>query len=118
MSGTPGVAAVTYGAGALNMVNAVAGAYAEKSPLVVISGGPGRGESGSGWLLHHQAKRLDSHRPTRADSGRRWRVPDDRLGTRQWFGLRMGSDRGGVQQRRMGHVQSFQPESAFNRPGE
>ena len=60
ISGAPGVAAVTYGAGALNMVNAVAGAYAEKSPLVVISGGPGRGESGSGWLLHHQAKRLDS----------------------------------------------------------
>ena len=60
ISGAPGVAAVTYGAGALNMVNAVAGAFAEKSPLVVISGGPGRGESGSGWLLHHQAKRLDS----------------------------------------------------------
>ncbi len=60
ISGAPGVAAVTYGAGALNMVNAVAGAYAEKSPLVVISGGPGRGESSSGWLLHHQAKRLDS----------------------------------------------------------
>ncbi|MBL0124855.1 MAG: indolepyruvate/phenylpyruvate decarboxylase [Betaproteobacteria bacterium] len=60
ISGAPGVAVVTYGAGALNMVNAVAGAYAEKSPLVVISGGPGRGESGSGWLLHHQAKRLDS----------------------------------------------------------
>ena len=60
ISGAPGVAAVTYGAGALNLVNAVAGAYAEKSPLVVISGGPGRGESGSGLLLHHQAKRLDS----------------------------------------------------------
>ena len=60
ISCVPGVAAVTYGAGALNMVNAVAGAYAEKSPLVVISGGPGRGETGSGWLLHHQAKRLDS----------------------------------------------------------
>ena len=60
ISGVPGVAAVTYGAGALNLVNAVAGAYAEKSPVVVISGGPGRGESGSGWLLHHQAKRLDS----------------------------------------------------------
>ncbi|MEO8102537.1 MAG: indolepyruvate/phenylpyruvate decarboxylase [Betaproteobacteria bacterium] len=60
ISGGPGVAAVTYGAGALNMVNAVASAYAEKSPLVVISGGPGRGESDSGWLLHHQAKRLDS----------------------------------------------------------
>ncbi len=60
ISAAPGVAAVTYGAGALNMVNAVACAYAEKSPLVVISGGPGRGESDSGWLLHHQAKRLDS----------------------------------------------------------
>ncbi len=60
IAAVPGVAAVTYGAGALNMVNAVAGAYAEKSPLVVISGGPGRGESDSGWLLHHQAKRLDS----------------------------------------------------------
>ncbi len=55
-----GVAAVTYGAGALNMVNAVAAAYAEKSPLVVISGGPGKGEAGSGLLLHHQAKTLDS----------------------------------------------------------
>jgi indolepyruvate decarboxylase len=55
-----GVAAVTYGAGALNMVNAVAAAYAEKSPVVVLSGGPGQGESRSGLLLHHQAKTLDS----------------------------------------------------------
>lgn len=55
-----GVAAVTYGAGALNMINSVAAAYAEKSPLVVLSGGPGTGESSSGLLLHHQAKRLDS----------------------------------------------------------
>ncbi|AYH44065.1 indolepyruvate/phenylpyruvate decarboxylase [Azoarcus sp. DN11] len=55
-----GVAAVTYGAGAFNMVNAVAAAYAEKSPVVVISGGPGKGEASSGLLLHHQAKTLDS----------------------------------------------------------
>ncbi len=55
-----GVAAVTYGAGALNMINAVAAAYAEKSPLVVLSGGPGKGEARSGLLLHHQAKTLDS----------------------------------------------------------
>jgi indolepyruvate decarboxylase len=55
-----GVAAVTYGAGALNMVNPVAGAYAEKSPVVVISGAPGAGEAVSGLLLHHQAKTLDS----------------------------------------------------------
>ncbi len=58
--GAPSVAAVTYGAGALNMVNSVASAFAEKSPVVVISGGPGKGESSSGLLLHHQAKTLDS----------------------------------------------------------
>ena len=60
VQGSIGVAAVTYGAGALNMINAVAAAYAEKSPLVVLSGGPGLGESESGLLLHHQAKTLDS----------------------------------------------------------
>lgn len=54
------VAAVTYGAGAFNMVNAVAGAYAEKSPVVVISGAPGRAESRSGLLLHHQGRTLDT----------------------------------------------------------
>jgi len=60
MNCTLGVAAVTYGAGALNVVNAVAGAYAEKSPVVVISGAPGAGEASTGLLLHHQAKTLDS----------------------------------------------------------
>jgi len=55
-----GVAAVTYGAGALNMVNAVAASFAEKSPVVVVSGGPGAHERASGLLLHHQAKTLDS----------------------------------------------------------
>jgi len=55
-----GVAVVTYGAGALNMVNAVAGAYSEKSPLVVISGAPGAAEGHRGLLLHHQAKSLGS----------------------------------------------------------
>ena len=55
-----GVAAVTYGAGALNMVNAVASSYAEKVPLVVISGAPGAAERRNGFLLHHQAKTLDS----------------------------------------------------------
>ena len=55
-----GVAAVTYGAGALNMVNAVAASYAEKVPLVVISGAPGARERRNGYLLHHQARTLDS----------------------------------------------------------
>ncbi len=57
---TLGVAVITYGAGALNMVNAVAQAYAEKSPLVVISGGPGAGEAKLGLELHHQVKNLNS----------------------------------------------------------
>lgn len=55
-----GVAAVTYGAGAFNLVNAVAGAYAERVPLVVLSGAPAAREAASGLLLHHQVKSLDS----------------------------------------------------------
>ena len=54
------VVAATYGAGALNLVNSVAAAYAEKSPVVVVSGAPGARERASGLLLHHQAKRLAS----------------------------------------------------------
>ena len=56
----PSVAAVTYGAGAFNMVNPVAAAYAEKSPVIVISGGPGAADRSTGLLVHHQAKQLSS----------------------------------------------------------
>jgi indolepyruvate decarboxylase len=55
-----GVAVVTYGAGAFNLVNAVAGAYAERSPVVVVAGAPGARERASGFMLHHQARALDS----------------------------------------------------------
>jgi indolepyruvate decarboxylase len=55
-----GVIAVTYGAGALNVVNAVAGAYAERSPLVVLAGCPGELEGHAGLVLHHQVRHLDS----------------------------------------------------------
>lgn len=55
-----GVAVVTYGAGAFNLVNAVAGAYAERSPVVVIAGAPGAAERMSGFLLHHQARTVDT----------------------------------------------------------
>lgn len=57
-----GVVAVTYGAGALNVINAVASAYAEKSPLVVISGAPGVEERKRGLLFHHQTKTIASQR--------------------------------------------------------
>ncbi|MBL8512588.1 MAG: indolepyruvate/phenylpyruvate decarboxylase [Betaproteobacteria bacterium] len=60
LQGGIGIAAVTYGAGALNIVNPIAQAYAEKSPVVVISGAPGKREAAYGLLLHHQVKTLDS----------------------------------------------------------
>jgi alpha-keto-acid decarboxylase len=49
-----GAVAVTYGVGALNVVNAVAGAYAESSPVVVISGAPGVREQREDPLIHHR----------------------------------------------------------------
>jgi indolepyruvate decarboxylase len=60
MRGGLGVAAVTYGAGAFNLVNTVAGAYAERVPMVVLSGAPAAHEAASGYQLHHQVKTLDS----------------------------------------------------------
>src|SRR5882672_3943413 len=55
-----GVAVVTYGAGAFNLVNSVAGAYAERSPVVVIAGAPGARERTGGFMLHHQARTIDT----------------------------------------------------------
>ncbi len=48
-----GCICVTYCVGGLNALNAVAGAYAEKSPLIVISGAPGLDERTRSPLLHH-----------------------------------------------------------------
>ena len=42
------------------MVNSVACAYAEESPLVVLSGGPGRAERHRGIHVHHQVKTFES----------------------------------------------------------
>ena len=53
-----GVLCVTYGAGGHNVLNPVAGAYAEQVPLLVVSGGPGEAEQKlSG--IHHQAKDVE-----------------------------------------------------------
>lgn len=61
LGGGLGVACVTYGAGALNLVNAIANAWAEQVPLVLISGAPGRDElAGHAQLIHHQVKSLAS----------------------------------------------------------
>jgi len=55
-----GALCVTYCVGGLNTINAVAGAYAEKAPLVVISGAPGVCECDNGYLLHHSIRDHDS----------------------------------------------------------
>ncbi|MDQ1281251.1 MAG: indolepyruvate decarboxylase [Thermoproteota archaeon] len=56
----PAATCITYGAGGLNMVNSVACAYAEKTPLIVISGGPGQAEKQRDVFLHHVVKDFDS----------------------------------------------------------
>lgn len=50
-----GVVCVTYGAGGHNVINPIAGAYAERVPLLVVSGGPGAAEADLS-SIHHQAK--------------------------------------------------------------
>ncbi len=51
---------VTYGAGGHNMVNPVAGCFAEHVPVLVFSGGPGEEERKLGTLIHHQAREIES----------------------------------------------------------
>ena len=57
-----GVACVTYCVGGLNMLNSVACAYAEKSPMVVISGGPSPSDRRGDSLIHHKVKSFDTQR--------------------------------------------------------
>ncbi|HZZ26959.1 MAG TPA: thiamine pyrophosphate-dependent enzyme [Pirellulales bacterium] len=51
-----GAVCVTYCVGGLSLCNSIAGAYAEKSPVVVISGAPGLGERINNPLLHHKVR--------------------------------------------------------------
>ena len=56
-----GAALVSYGVGSLNLVNAVGQAYAECSPMVVISGGPGVNERRKYSHLHHKIRTYETH---------------------------------------------------------
>jgi indolepyruvate decarboxylase len=60
ITGGLGVCCITYGAGGLNMINPVACAYAEESPLVVLSGGPSRAEKAAAIHVHHEVKSFES----------------------------------------------------------
>lgn len=51
-----GAVCVTYCVGGLNTLNAIAGTYAEKSPVVLISGAPGLGERAVSPMLHHRVR--------------------------------------------------------------
>jgi indolepyruvate decarboxylase len=51
-----GAVCVTYCVGGLSVCNSIAGAYAEKSPVVVISGSPGLSERKNNPLLHHMVR--------------------------------------------------------------
>jgi len=51
-----GAVCITYCVGGLSVCNSIAGAYAEKSPVVVISGSPGLSERINNPLLHHKVR--------------------------------------------------------------
>ncbi|MBF2000923.1 MAG: alpha-keto acid decarboxylase family protein [Synechococcales cyanobacterium M58_A2018_015] len=55
-----GAVCVTYCVGGLKIANTTAQAYAEKSPVVVISGAPGIDERVKNPLLHHKVRDFDT----------------------------------------------------------
>lgn len=57
-----GVACVTFCVGGLNVTNPVAGAYAEKSPVIVISGAPGLKGRERSPLVHHLVRDFATQR--------------------------------------------------------
>src|SRR5438309_4792091 len=57
-----GAVCITYCVGGLKVANTTAEAYAEKSPVVVISGAPGMKEREKNPLLHHKVKEFDTQK--------------------------------------------------------
>jgi indolepyruvate decarboxylase len=55
-----GAVCVTYCVGGLSCCNSIAGAYAEKSPVVVLTGSPGVSERERNPLLHHKVRDFDT----------------------------------------------------------
>ena len=58
-TGGLGVVVVTYSVGGLSALNAIAGAYAEDLPVVVVSGGPNTNSTAEYELLHHTLGKVD-----------------------------------------------------------
>jgi TPP-dependent 2-oxoacid decarboxylase len=57
-----GAVCITYCVGGLKVANPTAGAFAEKSPVVVISGAPGMREREKNPLLHHKVREFDTQK--------------------------------------------------------
>jgi len=57
-----GAVCVTYCVGGLKVANTTAEAFAEKSPVVVISGAPGMREREKNPLLHHKVREFDTQK--------------------------------------------------------
>jgi indolepyruvate decarboxylase len=57
-----GAVCVTYCVGGLKVTNTTAEAFAEKSPVVVISGAPGMKEREKNPLLHHKVREFDTQK--------------------------------------------------------
>jgi indolepyruvate decarboxylase len=55
-----GVVCITYCVGGLKVANTTAQAFAEKSPVVVVSGAPGTNERMKSPLLHHKVRDFDT----------------------------------------------------------
>jgi pyruvate decarboxylase len=58
-TGGPAAVVVTYSVGGLSALNAVAGAYAEDLPVIVISGSPNTNSTAEWELLHHTLGKVD-----------------------------------------------------------
>lgn len=50
---------ITFTVGGLSLVNAIAGAYAEDLPVIVISGGPNSNDRTQHHLIHHSPGNYD-----------------------------------------------------------
>jgi indolepyruvate decarboxylase len=55
-----GCVCVTYCVGGLSLCNSIAGAFAEKSPVIVLSGSPGVSERARNPLLHHKVRTFET----------------------------------------------------------
>ena len=78
-----GAACVTYCVGGFNTVNAIACAYAERSPVVLLSGSPGLAERVQSPLLHHMVRGFNTQAEVFEKITVAWAILDDPLTARR-----------------------------------